>query len=549
MVIDSSRTTAADLLVSCLRAQGLSAVFGMPGNQNIALYDALLRAEADLPHYLVRHEQAASIMASGYVRASGRMAAAVTVPGPGATNAASAVLDAYSDCIPLLSIVGGFDREAQKHHSSKLFHGLDQEAFYKPFTRYFGSPKRIKEIPRVVEQAVSAMQGVRPGPVVIEIAPDLASQPLPANFDRMSRVLPSRRLPVNPLDLGKAIEAIHGLQRPVVWVGSDCSAGGAAEQALQLVELLGAPVIYGRRGKGVFSDHHPQVIGYTRSKRVAEVLTEADGLILIGARFTQIDTRNYELKLPPVVVRFDRDKGEIGADVPVTHGVAGDLVVALEAVLRELLRVGHQPDAGWKSLALQRHEAWRSLPDLPVLGEIRRALPPGGLISVDVTSTGYNCFDRFPVPDGRSLIYPCHSVTLGFGFPAALGAKIACPDRPVVCLAGDGGFLMGAMELATAVEHRISVVTVVVHDRALTAIHGAQRQAFHGRTIDTTMHTPDFAALARSFGATGVVCDHLAELPQFVSEGFDRPGPTVIELPMHGQVNELIAGVPWLHGE
>jgi acetolactate synthase-1/2/3 large subunit len=184
-----------------------------------------------------------------------------------------------------------------------------------------------------------------------------------------------------------------------------------------------------------------------------------------------------------------------------------------------------------------------------VLGEIRRALPPGGLLSVDVTSTGYNCFDRFPVPDDRSLIYPCHSVTLGFGFPAALGAKLACPGRPVVCLAGDGGFLMGAMELATAVEHQIGVVTVVVHDRALTAIRGAQQQAFEGRVIDTSMHTPDFVALARSFGATAMVCPDLSDLGRMLQEGFARTGPTVIELPFHDRVEQLIAGVPWLHGE
>jgi acetolactate synthase-1/2/3 large subunit len=291
------------------------------------------------------------------------------------------------------------------------------------------------------------------------------------------------------------------------------------------------------------------VIGFTRSQRVAQVLAEADGLISLGARFTQIDTRNYELKLPPVVVQFDRDSREIGADRPVTQGVSGDLSTALEAVVRELVRIGHVADPGWKLQAVQIHDGWRALPDLPVLGEIRRALPPGGLLSVDVTSTGYNCFDRFPVPDDRSLIYPCHSVTLGFGFPAALGAKVACPGRPVVCLAGDGGFLMGAMELATAVEHQIGVVTVVVHDRALTAIRGAQQQAFQGRVIDTTMHTPDFIALARSFGATAEVCSDLADLGRLLQAGFARTGPTVIELPFQDRVDQLIAGVPWLHGE
>ncbi|RPI84986.1 MAG: hypothetical protein EHM42_07070, partial [Planctomycetaceae bacterium] len=149
--------TGADVLLACLAARGLKAVFGMPGNQTIAVYDALLRATPQLPHYLIRHEQAASMLASGFIRAGGGLAAALTVPGPGATNAATAVLDADTDCVPLLSIVGGYDRNCEGKQRSKLFHGLDQEAFYKPFTRYFGSPKEIAEIPRVVDAAMTAM--------------------------------------------------------------------------------------------------------------------------------------------------------------------------------------------------------------------------------------------------------------------------------------------------------------------------------------------------------------------------------------------------------
>jgi acetolactate synthase-1/2/3 large subunit len=176
-------------------------------------------------------------------------------------------------------------------------------------------------------------------------------------------------------------------------------------------------------------------------------------------------------------------------------------------------------------------------------------LPPEGILSVDVTATGYNCFDRFPVPGPRSLIYPCHSVALGFAFPAALGAKLAEPQRPVVSLSGDGGFLMGSFELATAVEHRIGVVAVVVKDNCLSAIKGSQRQAFDGRSIDVHMHTPDFVAQAHSFGAHGESTANIEELPRLIREGFARNWPTVIEVRLENRIDELISVIPWLHGE
>lgn len=546
---DTIRQTGADLLISRLQAHGISAVFGMPGNQNIAVYDALLRADPPIPHYLVRNEQGASMMASGYTRASGKLAAALTVPGPGAINAASGVLDALNDCVPLMSIVGGFERIADGRSREKMFHGLDQEAFYKPITRYFAPLRKIKEIPRMVDAAVAAMTGVRPGPVVLEIPPDLASSAIPPNFTPEPPKPIERKLPVNPIDLGKAIEAIHTMHKPVIIVGSDVAAANASGHVERLAELLGAAVIYGRRGKGVISDDYPQVVGFTRSKRVGSLLSTADGVIAIGTRLTQIDTKNWGLKLPKTVVQFDRDPKEIGREYPITQGVSGDLVVALDAVLRELTRNAPAVDPNWRGHSQNQHRQWRDQPPIPVLSQIRQALPENGVISVDVTATGYSCFDRFPVTSPRSLIYPCHSVTLGFGFPAAIGAKIACPSQPVVSLSGDGGFLMGACELATAVQYGIGVVAIVVKDNCLSAIKGSQLKEFQGRTIDVEMRSPDFVALAQSFGAEGVRVTNLDDLPSAIQNGLERNGPTVIEVSMESRVDEMISVIPWLHGE
>jgi acetolactate synthase-1/2/3 large subunit len=541
--------TGADVLLCSLRAQGLRAVFGMPGTQNIALYDAFHRSGEGIAHYLVRHEQGATMLANGFARASGEVAAAFTVPGPGAANGATGILDALTDCVPVLLVVGGYDRSTARRDRTKMFHGLDQEAFFRPLARYFGRPETISDIPRVVEEAFQAMFAGRHGPAVIEMPPDLAAEPVTGEIPT-ARVIPRlTEQPVNRHEILAAATHIRNMRRPVLMVGSDCVAANACQEVQRLAERLSAPVLYGRRGKGALADDHPLTAGFTRSKRAAALLARADGVIAVGCRFTQIDMLNWALRLPANLVQFDRDEKELGREYPIAAGVAGSLAPALKDICDELDGRVPQIDPQWPEVARATHAEWQRDPPIPVLSQIRQVLPRDGILSVDITATGYNCFDRFAVPGARSLIYPCHSVSLGFAFPAAIGAKIAAPERAVVSLSGDGGFLMGCFELATAVEHKVGVVAVVVKDNCLSAIKGSQEQAFGGRTIDVHMHVPDFVALARSFGAHAETTGKIDELPRLIQAGLARSGPSVIEVRMEGRVDELIGIVPWLHGE
>ncbi|MFN0053859.1 MAG: thiamine pyrophosphate-binding protein [Planctomycetales bacterium] len=541
--------TGADLLLECLRSQGVRAVFGMPGTQNIALYDAFHRSGQGLAHYLIRHEQGATMLASGFSRATGEVAAAFTVPGPGASNAATGIVDACGDCVPVLLVVGGYERPIAHRDRSKLFHGLDQEAFFRPIVRYFGRPDSAREIPGVVASAFQAMFAGRPGPAVIELPPDVAAELATDDLAPWPRVPHVTEESIVREEIVEAAPRVRGLRRPVIMVGVDCVATGACDQVRRLAERLSAPVVYGRLGKGVVSDEHPLVAGFTRSKLVGELLGQADGLIAIGTRFTQIDTLNWTLPVPATLIQIDRDRRELGREFPIVAGVGGGLAPALEELLLQLDWKGPMIDPGWPEVARAAHARWIAHPPIPVLSHIRQALPREGLIAVDVTATGYNCFDRFPLYGPRSLIYPCHSVSLGFAFPAAIGAKLAQPERPVVSLSGDGGFVMGCFELGTAVEYQVGVVAVVVRDNCLTAIKGSQVQAFEGRSVDVTMRSPDFAALARSFGATGVSTDRLEALPGLIAEGLARSGPTVVEVLLPDREEELISVIPWLHGE
>jgi acetolactate synthase-1/2/3 large subunit len=541
--------TGADVLLRCLRAQGVRAVFGMPGTQNVALYDAFHRSGDGIAHYLIRHEQGATMLANGFARASGEVAAAFTVPGPGAGNASTGILDALTDCVPVLLVVGGYDRPIAGRDRTKMFHGLDQRAFFRPLSRYFSCPETVADIPRVVEEAFQAMFAGRPGPAVIEMPPDLAAEPV------TDEIVPAPFVPrlteraVNRKEILPAAAHIRQMRRPVIVVGVDCVASNACAEVQRLAERLNVPVLYGRRGKGVLSDEHPLVAGFTRSKRAVALLERADGVIAIGFRFTQIDMHNWTTKLPANIVQLDRDPKELGREYPITAGVSGSLAPAVKALCDELEWMLPDHDADWGAVARITHTEWQNSPPIPVLSQIREALPAEGLLSVDITATGYNCFDRFPVDGPRSLIYPCHSVSLGFAFPAAIGAKLACPERPVVSLSGDGGFLMGCFELATAVEHQVGVVAVVVKDNCLSAIRGSQAQLFEGRTIDVNMHVPDFVALARSFGAYAETTSNTDDLPRLIREGLSRKGPTVIEVQLEHRRDELIGVIPWLHGE
>jgi acetolactate synthase-1/2/3 large subunit len=541
--------TGADVLVRCLHAQGVRAAFGMPGTQNVALYDAFHRLGGGMAHYLVRHEQGATMMANGFARATGEMAAAFTVPGPGATNAATGILDALTDCVPLLLVVGGYDRPIAWRDRTKMFHGLDQQSFFKPITRYFGRPDAISDIPDIVEQAFDAMFAGRHGPAVIELPPDLAAEPVLADIVPAPFVPRLTEHKVSRKEVLPAASQIRRMHRPVILAGGDCVASNACAEVQRLAESLNAPVIYGRRGKGVLSDDHPLVVGFTRARRVVELLEQADGLIAVGCRFTQIDTHNWKTSLPANLVQFDRDKHELGREYAISAGVAGGLAPAVREVCAELEWMLPDVDSEWSTLARNMHAAWRDLPAIPVLHQIRQALPADGILSVDITAAGYNCFDRFPVPGPRSLIYPCHSVSLGFAFPAAVGAKLAAPQQPVVSLSGDGGFVMGCFELGTAVDQRVGVVAVVVKDNCLSAIKGSQAQLFEGRSIDVDMRSPDFVKLAHSFGAEGFSTRHLDDLPSLIAEGLARSVPTVIEVRLEDRVDEMISIIPWLHGE
>ena len=533
-----------DILIECLKAQGVSAVFGMPGTQNIQIYDALLRRGKDtIDHYLVRHEYAATQMADGFARATGEVGVAITVPGPGASNASTGILEAFTDCAPVLLITGQSDSSLYSKHPSKMFHGLDQMRFFESITKYCAIAHTVAEIPVVVENAFKAMRNGRPGPTMLEFPMDVVTGEgdvrIPPRVERPE--LP----PPDDASLSTAVETIRNAKMPLIFAGSAVFHSNARNELRLLAEKLNAPVIVTRNGKGVLSEDHPLALQICYGYLGREALQRTDCLIGIGPRFTSIDTRNWSLELPQPFIQIDEDADEIGLEYPCDIGVVGDLKLTLQALIEDVA----PGENGWNETLAQLRTAFDAQPPLPVIHEFQDVLPRDTIYAIDVHALGYASFAEFPIYDPRTFLYPNIGVALGHAYPAAIGAKVAYPDRPVICFSGDGGFLMGAVEMATAMKYGINVVAIVVNDGALSAIKGSQQKGCEGRTIDTDLLNPNFVEFAKSFGAYAERVEDLGDFKDILQDALAAEKPALIEVMLQERQDDIVDIIGWLMSE
>ncbi|MDE0014239.1 MAG: thiamine pyrophosphate-binding protein [Candidatus Poribacteria bacterium] len=530
-----------EILIECLKAQGVSAVFGMPGTQNIQIYDALLqRGGGAIDHYLVRHEYAATQMADGFARATGEPGVAITVPGPGASNASTGILEAFTDCAPVLLITGQSDSSLYSKHPSKMFHGLDQMRFFESITKYCAIAHTVAEIPVVVENAFKAMRNGRPGPTMLEFPMDVVTGEgdvrIPPRVERIELPAP------DDADLSTAVETIRNAKMPVIFAGSAVFHSNARNELRLLAEKLNAPVIVTRNGKGVLPEDHPLALQICYGYLGREALERCDCLIGIGPRFTSIDTRNWSLELPQPFIQIDEDANEIGLEYPCDVGVVGDLKLTLQALIEDVAPGQNE----WDEVLTELRAKFDVQPSLPVIHEFQDVLPRDTIYAIDVHALGYASFAEFPIYDPRTFLYPNIGVALGHAYPAAIGAKVAHPDRPVICFSGDGGFLMGAVEMATAVKYGINVVAIVVNDGALSAIKGSQLKGCEGRTIDTDLLNPDFVEFARSFGAYAKRVENLGDFKETLRDALAAEKPALIEVMLQERQDDIINIISWL---
>ena len=544
--------SGAQALIATLRAYDVDTVFGIPGVHTLPLYDAM-QQEPGLRHILARHEQGAGFMADGYARISGRPGVVCTITGPGVTNVATPIADAYSDSIPLLVISTSLPRASKGHYRGEL-HGLkNQSGMMEALAGWTRAVEYVEEIPSALQDAFRIMRSGRPRGAYLEIPLDLLETR--AEVEIPSPTLTADELP-RPSD--SAIKAAARLlgesHHPLIIAGAGVTFARANEHLARLAELLQAPVLLGGKSHDVLPTDNPLVIpsrGYV--PRELQPLIESSDVVLVvgsklgaqrtnvtvleGGRLRTLRTNDLGFPLPSQLIHIDIDPAEIGHNYPAKVGIAADARLALEALLAALNNYPLNGTARTDEIAqirqALRNRTRRTYGEaVTLLDGLREALPRNGIVVADMTMSGYASSQYLPVYEPRTFIHPSELCSIGCGLPLALGAQVAAPDRPVVALCGDGGFLLNVGELATAVQEQLPVVTVIFNDATYTAVKSDQQRRFDSRYIATDLIAPDYVALARSFHASGMRAEDADALRAAVSTAVHNGGPTVIEVPL-----------------
>lgn len=530
-----TRMNGSRALVEALKREGVEAIFGLPGVQIMSIFDALYD-ERGIRLFTVRHEQSAIYMADGYARVKGRPGVGLVVPGPGVQNASAALGTAYACSSPVLLLAGQVNRRDLGQDRGALHELNDQLDVVRPVTKWCRRVMAVEEIPEAVREAMCQMATGRPRPTEIEIPWDVLSEE--GNFV----FPPAAGVPLqepNREEAARAARLLAGAKRPLIWAGGGVILSGAWPELVRLAERLGAPVATTPEGKGAISEDHPLSLGaaYYGFGAARWALPKSDVILAAGTRLTGQMYGATALRPPQRLIHLDADSRVIGKNYPAEVSLVGDARAALKAILDELAPKGEAP-AAWPAAELEqfrgKHRRWlgeKAPRQSEIIAVLRRELPDEAILFAGVTNVGYWCHLAFPARQPRTFFTPSYSATLGYAFPTALGAKVAAPDRPVVCVIGDGGFLYACVELATAVRYGIHTVTIVFTDGAFGSTKSDQQLNFQGRIWGTDLNNPDFARLAELFGAKGIKAEP-EQLGRALREALEAGQPTVIEVPL-----------------
>jgi acetolactate synthase-1/2/3 large subunit len=443
---------------------------------------------------------------------------------------------AHNDSIPVLLVSSQVHSEAAKKHRG-LFHAMDQLALTKPVTKWNARVDRPSEIPQVIAKAFHALTTGRRGAVHVEVPFDVLSEV--SEFEDPK--LQIETVAVDTAGIRRAAKLLRRAERPLIFAGGGVIAAEAWQELAELAELLQAPVLMSPMGKGSIPADHPLCGGMTftwvtadlrhMEKSVSPLGSMADAALAVGFRFSQLATVNYTLPVPNVLVQVEVDAAEIGSNYDVSVGIQSDAKVALR-LLCDLLKNGTprepwMPDSARPQKRIDVGPASRPPVDW---WNLREVLQRDAIVAADIARSGYALVGQFPAYEPRTFMHSASFIAMGHAYPAALGAKIAFPDRQVVSVSGDGCFLMTGQELATAVQHGINVVAIVINDRCLTGIAALQDTHYRGRRVAVDLVNPDFVRFAESFGALGLRVDRADQFKPALESALQAGKPALIEI-------------------
>jgi len=522
-----TKMTGGAALVEMLRRNGVDTIFALPGVQNDALFVAFYDAGEALRVIHTRHEQGAAYMAFGYARATGKIGTYAVVPGPGFLNTTAALSTAYATNSPVLCISGQVQSDMIGRAYGLLHEIPDQLGILRSLTKWAARIDHPTEVGKRVNEAFRQLRDGRPRPVGLEIPPDVLALAVDVTLPAQDAPMPAVEPDLDQID--EAAQWLAAAKKPLIFVG-----GGAVEAGAEIVaiaEILEAPVVSQIGGKGIVSDRH-----YLAQSALAGhgLWRDTDVVLAIGTRLHQPQLRwgvDRDLKL----IRIDIDPTEITRFFKPALGIVADSKLAAAALHRALDRYAPKRASRRDELERLKLATLAKLdetlgPQCEYLRAIRSELPEDGIFVEDLTQVGYVGRMAFPVYHPRTYIHSGYQGTLGFGFATALGAKVGRPDRPVVSVSGDGGFMYNVQELSTAARHGIDIVAIVFADGAFGNVRRMQKEDYGNRLIGVDLLNPQFPKMAESFGVAGVRTTTPEGLRQELAAALKRRGTTLVEV-------------------
>lgn len=523
----TQRLTAAEAAINTMIANGVDTLYCLPGVQNDHFFDALHGAQDRLRPIHTRHEQATAYMALGAAMATGKPQAFAVVPGPGFLNTTAALSTAYACNAPVLAVVGQIQSNTIGQNLGQLHEIPDQLAIMRGLTKWSDRVRAPQDAATLTQEAFRHMRSGRPRPAGIECPIDIWGR-------RAEVMLPAGPATPDPLpvdtDATQAAAILLGTaKRPLIFVGS--GAQGASAEVTELAHQLQAPVVSQKMGRGVLDGRDPLSVSTVEAHGL---WAEADVVLAVGTRLLT-PLQAWGLDAGIKIIRVDADPEELERIAKPAIGIVGDAAPVLRAILADLGR--HNTKRASRAAEMADVHARgnaaiaRLEPQLAYLGAIRDELPEDGIFVDELTQLGYAARISFPTYLPRTFISPGYQGTLGWGLSTALGVKAACPDRAVVSVTGDGGFMFQVQELATSVQHKLPILVVLVNDGAYGNVRRIQATSYGNRLIASDLQNPDFMKLADAFGVQGIRAKTPDALRKALRKGFASNVTTLIEIP------------------
>lgn len=541
-----------EALIKSLKDQGVDVVFGYPGGVLLPLYDVIY--DSDLRHILVRHEQCAAHAADGYARASGKVGVCIGTSGPGATNLVTGIATAYMDSSPIVAIAG---QVPSGLIGNDAFQEVDTIGMTMPITKHNFQPMKASEIPEMIKSSFYIAETGRPGPIVLDLLKDVQEEEMDIVKDvrvDLPGYKPTRK--GHPLQIKKAANLINNSKKPVILAGGGVISSNSSKELSELSELINAPVVTTLLGKGSFPESHSYSLGMLGMHGTIPSNTavdQCDCLVAIGCRFSDRTTGNVaEFAKDAKIIHIDIDPAEIGKNIDVDIPIVGDAKITLENMIKALKQLNNNNNSSEWVKYIHDHKKSNiprvSFDDVPlkpqqVIKEIMSAVDENTIITTDVGLNQMWMAHYFKVEHPRTFLSSGGLGTMGFGFPAAMGAKVAMPENDVVAVCGDGGFLMVSQDIATVKEYDIPVVICVFDNRYLGMVAQWQKLFYNKRLSHTHLgETPDFVKLAEAFGVDAYRVEKPGEVRETLQNAIKSGEPVLLDITIDHK--EILPMVP-----